>query len=176
MTDNCCESGGNECEACCQGAATAVLERPQTNNPPEIVGRVMDYQFPPLIHRLVEKMEWSQAEAGEVFEDMKRFLIICATRPDGPFAPTEKIDECWHHFILFTQEYASFCDRFFGRFLHHRPRYPEDGPGDGTIKEKTLEAAREVFGDDLSQNWTFPIVTNTECQGSTNCQCSECKG
>jgi hypothetical protein len=31
------------------------------------------------------------------------------------------IDEMWHLFITYTVNYAEFCNRMFGRFLHHVP-------------------------------------------------------
>ena len=31
------------------------------------------------------------------------------------------VDNMWHCFILSTREYENFCNRFFGRFMHHLP-------------------------------------------------------
>jgi hypothetical protein len=31
------------------------------------------------------------------------------------------VDAVWHHFILFTAEYDTFCRSVWGRFQHHRP-------------------------------------------------------
>lgn len=39
--------------------------------------------------------------------------------------PSRAVDEAWHGFILCTRRYADFCDRAYGRFLHHHP----DGAG-----------------------------------------------
>lgn len=35
--------------------------------------------------------------------------------------PSQAVDEVWHDFILNTREYAIFCERAFGRFMHHTP-------------------------------------------------------
>jgi hypothetical protein len=35
--------------------------------------------------------------------------------------PSQVVDDAWHAFILFTRGYQSFCQRAFGRFLHHTP-------------------------------------------------------
>jgi hypothetical protein len=35
--------------------------------------------------------------------------------------PSQAVDELWHEFILHTRHYQQFCDRAFGRFLHHSP-------------------------------------------------------
>ena len=35
--------------------------------------------------------------------------------------PSKAVDEAWHEMILMTREYTYFCDRAFGRYLHHNP-------------------------------------------------------
>ena len=35
--------------------------------------------------------------------------------------PSQVVDELWHEFILFTRDYATFCQLAFGQFLHHTP-------------------------------------------------------
>lgn len=35
--------------------------------------------------------------------------------------PSQVVDDLWHEFILFTRDYADFCQRAFGQFLHHTP-------------------------------------------------------
>lgn len=34
---------------------------------------------------------------------------------------SEKVDEVWHQFILFTPQYHEFCEQMLGRYLHHVP-------------------------------------------------------
>jgi len=35
--------------------------------------------------------------------------------------PSQAADDLWHEFILYTRNYQAFCERAFGRFLHHTP-------------------------------------------------------
>jgi hypothetical protein len=35
--------------------------------------------------------------------------------------PSQVADDLWHEFILYTRNYQVFCERAFGRFLHHTP-------------------------------------------------------
>ncbi len=35
--------------------------------------------------------------------------------------PSQVADDLWHGFILYTRNYQVFCDKAFGRFLHHTP-------------------------------------------------------
>ena len=36
--------------------------------------------------------------------------------------PSKAVDAAWHEFIVLTKEYASFCEKAFGRYLHHTPQ------------------------------------------------------
>ena len=35
--------------------------------------------------------------------------------------PSHAVDEAWHGCILCTARYSAFCDKAYGRFLHHHP-------------------------------------------------------
>lgn len=61
-------------------------------------------------------LERSDAEA--VFNQLESFLST-ATRTRQ--TPTKALDEAWHAFILHTHEYAAYCSKRFGRFIHHVP-------------------------------------------------------
>lgn len=153
---------------------------------------VMDFRFDPLIDRMVDKFGWTQQKAEAVFEDMKRFLFLCGASTDGPFAPSAPIDEMWHNFILFTEDYHLFCRTYFKRFIHHRPRRrsdPKAKPGSNIVLV-TLQTARATFGV-LSDHWDFVgrsgekidantytgsiVAADSACEPpSTNCQDPDC--
>lgn len=136
------------------------------------LAKVMAYSHRGLVHRLQDKAGMEADEAIALFDDTKRFLYLCGVFP-GVLAPPPPIDECWHHFILFTEDYRDFCHEYFGRFVHHRPRQPDDPQADGGPITNTLEAAATVFGGTLSPNWLFRSNAdecNDNCSPSTNCQ------
>ncbi|WP_222430037.1 hypothetical protein [Burkholderia sp. KBS0801] len=63
--------------------------------------------------------EWSVSEhaACDIFEETKKFLFLAdyAQKHCVTFEIDEAvliIDKMWHTFILFTKEYAEFCDTF----------------------------------------------------------------
>ncbi len=116
---------------------------------------VLNFEFPDLLDRLVNKLGISHDEAINLFNDTKRFLYLSGNVP-GTWSPPEKIDACWHEFILYTHEYTDFCHQHFGRFIHHYPRRPNDHPKDSARPRKTLCAIEQIFGKDLSNNWFFP--------------------
>jgi hypothetical protein len=121
---------------------------------PELV-RVLRYDNRAVVARYVKEFSLSNREAELLFDDVKRFLWLNFV--SGVIAPPPKIDEAWHIFIIFTKDYAEFCQTIFGRFMHHRPRRPEDPPNDGTTARRTIQAVGEHFGgfSKLSINWVI---------------------
>lgn len=58
-----------------------------------------------------------------VSQGRKEFLRFCAllTVTDEVLSPGPLVDGFWHEFLLHTRDYANFCERHFGCFLHHDP-------------------------------------------------------
>lgn len=135
------------------------------------LARVISYRHPALVHRLQEKEGLTLGEAETLFEDTKRFLFLCGSF-DEVMAPSPMIDQGWHHFILFTRDYATFCHDYIGSFIHHCPHQPGATPDHYALNSATLTNAKLVFGDDLSPNWNLPAGSscNDECSATTNCQ------
>lgn len=139
-----------------------------------LLDRMMEYDHPALKERMVVKEGWSEEFTSELFDEMMKFLYLCATN-EGSMAPPEDIDEIWHNFILFTGDYADFCQEKVGMFLHHQPlTVAQRAQSDGSMIERTLSAAHAAFGDDLSAHWEFTKIPGScgpgVCGASTNCQ------
>lgn len=73
-----------------------------------------------MLRRYVSEHGVDAEYAERLFLETKKFLILCALR-SGMLTPSAEQDKMWHHFIVHTQDYAAFCDAFFGRFIHHVP-------------------------------------------------------
>jgi hypothetical protein len=71
-----------------------------------------------------EHPELSADLPARILDQTFAFLETCATATE-PIGPSTLVDIGWHAFILYTHEYAEFCDRIAGRFIHH---VPDDGP------------------------------------------------
>jgi hypothetical protein len=86
----------------------------------------------PLADRLVARITAEHPELpadmpARILDQALAFLGTCATATE-PIGPSDLVDIGWHTFILYTDEYAAFCDQIAGRFIHH---VPDDGtPGD----------------------------------------------
>jgi hypothetical protein len=115
----------------------------------------MAYQHPRLIERLEERLGMTNAEAREKFADLKRFLYLCAVSAES-LAPTEQIDEVWHNFMLYSEDYARFCDTLCGGMIHHRPwNKAEVAASDWSIVQRTRQLAEATYGAELSANWDY---------------------
>ena len=92
------------------------------------LAEVMQYKNEAVVQRFMETWDLPRADADDIFDQMNKWLWLHATSaalPDPPrlaiLPSTKLIDEMWHTFILFTRDYVAYCERYFGRYLHHNP-------------------------------------------------------
>jgi hypothetical protein len=53
---------------------------------------------------------------------LRRFFLAYLNANRKPISmPSQAADDLWHEFILYTKSYDAFCNRAFGRFMHHTP-------------------------------------------------------
>jgi hypothetical protein len=92
--------------------------------------RALAYEYDAIPYKFLEDYAVTIDDARELFHETKKWLwlVNAARRGDGTLvrslAVTEElriIDAMWHTFVLFTREYAEYCDEVFGRFIHHVP-------------------------------------------------------
>jgi hypothetical protein len=106
-----------------------------------------------------------QAWAERIMDGAVGFLVLCAAGHGEGYSPSPLVDIGWHTFLLYTAEYAEFCHRVAGRFIHHAPH---DVPGvayhPGGV-DKTLAAlmARGLPVD--TELWAGDGVCDPECSG-----------
>lgn len=81
-----------------------------------------------LVQRIAYEHDLPRSTAEKAMDEALCFLRDCALQPDERLRPSKVADIGWHTFILFTREYAEFCDRVAGHFIHH---VPEPGAGVG---------------------------------------------
>ena len=99
----------------------------------------------------------TREEARALFQEVKKYLVLAArgdARPIPMFSV--RVDEVWHQFVLFTAEYAEFCTRFAGRFLHHVPDESlpmVSGQPGVELSFAEFRAAYEALFGELSTAW-----------------------
>jgi hypothetical protein len=108
------------------------------------------YEFPPaLLDKLrAHHPRLREEELSQVLDGLRQWFVACLYA-DGEMIgmPSRIVDDAWHEFILMTRPYTEFCDRAFGKYLHHTPNALATEPIAPTIP-KTLDLLRraEVIG------------------------------
>jgi hypothetical protein len=144
---------------------------------------VLAYENKDVIDRYVVDNDADPEEAAVLFEDVKRWLWLCAEAKretalglDGVPEPTIfdeqlELDELWHTFILFTPAYVEFCFRFFGSYLHHAPTPEREKRDFETASPRQQHQARRTkaerkrvmagyvfdkLGEEVARRWYLP--------------------
>ncbi len=63
----------------------------------------------------------------------------------------KEIDDMWHTFLLFTKDYMSFCEHYFGDFIHHSPTTDDSAISSPEEYEKDLENYLSYIYDNLGE-------------------------
>lgn len=99
---------------------------------------------------------WQPRELVET--GLRQWLRCCgAALRDGQVIgmPSHAVDEAWHGLILCTARYATFCDRAYGRFLHHHPT--------GTDPPAATRCQNNCAAPSLRGRWSPNRASNACC-------------
>lgn len=80
-------------------------------------------------------------------EGLRQYLFaagVALVRGSGAGMPSQTVDEAWHEFMIYTRSYAEFCDRAYGRFMHHEPEVTMTTAG--VTENQTAAMARTWTG------------------------------
>ena len=73
------------------------------------------------------------------------------------FIQVIQIDNMWHTFLLFSRDYAHFCQQYFNCFLHHEPHISNEPLFSEEEHRKNLKKFLELiiaeFGTELICDW-----------------------
>jgi hypothetical protein len=85
---------------------------------------IRHYSFPKgLIEKLQQRRPGTSAKDGQLVARALRQFYLAHLNSGRQFVamPSQATDDLWHEFILYTRHYEQFCQRAFGRFMHHTP-------------------------------------------------------
>jgi hypothetical protein len=136
---------------------TTTAERATT--PRELIDHVL---FSRLARRVMADEGLGRDIAERVVEQALAFLAACARFPGARLSPSEQVDAGWHAFILHTAEYADFCTRVAGRFIHHRPSAPGEAPPAREAIGATIAAMRAA-GVTVDPGLWVPTAECSQC-------------
>lgn len=125
-----------------------------------------------VVRRYAEDHNLQEVEAIRHFDELVKFLEICASTPER-CAPSEALDEVWHGFIQFTKEYREFCLKNFGRMIDHDPSPREENIEPYLLTRKIAE---ERYGSLDPAFWPNGSAGATVCgsPGATVCGATVC--
>jgi len=118
-------------------------------------GAATSLELPPAVFKTCPWEPRSLVETG-----LRQWLRCCAPAlRDGQVIgmPSHAVDEAWHGLILCTARYAAFCDKAYGKFLHH---HPEGGA------PKNVEARNDPTEEQLRRTviaWDLVAEPGEEC-------------
>lgn len=132
-----------------------------------------------LVNRIVKDEGFDLELAEKVMNEALGFLHCCALNQGSSLAPSPLVDIGWHTFLLYTREYASFCDYYADRFLHHSPN---DVPGVQSVtkgftftakimQDKGYAVNELLWTNHCPEHYPFPAQPRNDCR--LEGQCSE---
>lgn len=110
--------------------------------PERIAGRTLidSALFDRLIVRVSTAHGVTPGYAARIVDQALAFLGTSAVTRNQSLTPSRIVDIGWHTFILDTREYAQFCTRVAGRFIHHTPHDPPNATKRTGRREATMNA------------------------------------
>lgn len=98
-----------------------VVEGASTSSLLHRVPEIMAFRAPYLEEKLVkDAVVADHEEAARLFDEVKKYLVLFrADRSRRVPLFSRRVHETWRQFILYTAEYADFCQRFFGEHVPH---------------------------------------------------------
>ncbi|MFE0132813.1 glycine-rich domain-containing protein [Streptomyces sp. NPDC059037] len=123
-----------------------------------------------LVSNTLDKLpQLTEEKAERGVGQMLAFLAACAYS-DRPLSPSPLVDDFWHAFLMYTQAYQEFCERKFGKMLHHKPGFLDrDEHGGGkALRARTVDAIT-LAGYEIDMEF-WPELDLAECsQCHANC-------
>jgi hypothetical protein len=142
---------------------------------------MLSYHHPQVIRRFKKELPDHAHLAEEVFQDLMRFFWASrkhemekAQHPqkeelDFIYIMDEEmrlIDQMWHIFLLYTQDYMDFCLKFFGEYLHHLPDIVDEMKESEEVMsfeanlEKFLSFTYDQLGEETIRRWYAAHLTD----------------
>ena len=80
------------------------------------------YDWAPVVTRLVRDGVMPAAWVADAVVEFRRYLALRVLYPEQHLQMFSKhVDVVWHTCLLFSRQYAEYCQRAFGQFVHHEP-------------------------------------------------------
>ena len=134
--------------------------------------KVLAYKNPHVLKLYNQNYPNNKLSAEDAFEEALKYIWLTQKHkedqinfPEDETIPhrcvmlrsMQEIDEMWHEFILFTEDYTQFCLEHFGEYVHHMPNLFDTMP----ISEEEMNAEinkllpyiYDHLGEKTMRNW-----------------------
>jgi hypothetical protein len=127
----------------------------------DTIAEIMNYHMPQVIARCQKDHNYTDEDMIILEQELKRYLALSIATKRGDLGTgmySSDVDNLWHSFILFTKEYAGFCDKYIGFFIHHMPeidevRSPEKQEESRKDFQAFVKNYEETFGEEIHSIW-----------------------
>jgi hypothetical protein len=126
--------------------------------------KILEVENEDVICRFMDTYDIDEIEAKKIFQETKKWMWLCVESKKNTkfnFFIDDSlliIDEMWHNFILFTKDYADFCNQYFGYYVHHQltTKFEKENWKDNFIEKielhkKNLKTQYEYIYDFLGE-------------------------
>jgi hypothetical protein len=111
----------------------------------QIIQAAMSFDMKKILERYCKDYDIPADMALEYEKELKRYLVLCASNPNINYIMKGPVDKLWHTFIIFTHEYADFCNQVAGHFIHHVPSAGQEKQSKPKKPDRFVEDYRKLF-------------------------------
>lgn len=116
-----------------------------------------------------EQRQWAE----RIMNEALGYLRLCGESVTVSYGPSLLVDIGWHTFILYTREYAAFCERIAGCYIHHEPSDQVESTRDINLIPRTIAAMQERGLAIDMEVWRGAVAAR--CSGHCRNTCSHGK-
>jgi len=137
----------------------------------------LSYENQELVYYFARQQSISIAEADDLFEDLKKWLWLCSQLDEQSetvflFQENKILDMYWHTFLLFTENYIDFCNKYLGGIIFHKPetlimslsQEARVAAGDKTMIRENLQRLKSsmcevgrILGNKTLEKWYYTL-------------------
>jgi len=119
------------------------LSKPQKNS----ISLIWAHDLSLVREKMIKENLLPEHIIDDAIVEYRKFMALLRLGFQRLSMHSREVDQVWHTHIIFTKNYAAFCDQVFGEFIHHDPitsRTPVEAMKN--TNASFFEAYNKVFG------------------------------
>ena len=116
----------------------------------------------------------------EAVAEFRRYIALVALGYRGFEVPGPEVDEVWHALILFTRDYARFCELLGAGFIHHvpttsrSPRHDDGGDLFAEVYARHFGPSSRLLAGEFARDTCHPTCRPDLATQSCRHPCKPC--